>query len=291
MEKLQKIGKAAKNIRESFGLTINAAETDILKKSSLDRLEKGVDVKVSTLLAWIEKFDKSFEELLYAANNYELTGYLAILEKAEQAYGDNQLTALKRQLSDAKWYADESKDKRDKLNYLMLKNIVSAHDRAFILDTREQNQIINYLMSISDWSSYELVLCGNTINAFDIKQIIPLAKAVISRSKRYHAILRNPKIIPKILVNVANALVDNQDYVQATYFKNEAKKLLKPQDIYDRIAIIFLEGIIEFYTGNQALGKRKMEQAINAFEESESFGLAEIYRKTHDEIIKKSESL
>lgn len=291
MEKLQKIGEAAKNIRKSFELTIEESETETLKKSSLDRFEKGNDVKLSTLFAWLEKFDKSLEELLYASNNYELSGYQAILDKAKRTYGENQLIALKRQLDDAKWYASESKSKRDKLNYLILKNIISAHDRTFILDTREQNQIIKYLMSIQDWSNYELILCGNTINAFDIKQIVSLAKATISRSKRYQALLRNPKAIPDILINVANALVDKQDYAQATYFKNEAKKLLQPQDIYERTTIIFLEGIIEFYTGNQAVGKRKMEQALNVFEESESFGFVEMYKKKYDEIIKKSESL
>lgn len=57
------------------------------------------------------------------------------------------------------------------------------------------------------------------------------------------------------------------------------QKLLKPQDMYERTVIIFLDGVIDFYTGNQAVGQ------------SESFGFAEMYRKKYDEIIKKPESL
>jgi len=46
------------------------------------------------------------------------------------------------------------------------------------------------------------------------------------RSNCYQNILRNPKLISDILINIANALLDNQDYTQATYFKNEAKNYL-----------------------------------------------------------------
>jgi len=49
--------------------------------------------------------------------------------------------------------------------------------------------------------------------------------------------------------------------------------------MYERTVIIFLDGVIDFYTGNQAVGQ------------SESFGFAEMYRKKYDEIIKKTESL
>lgn len=89
------------------------------------RLEQGLDVKASTLLAWIEKFEMPFEDLLYAANNYQLTGYQAILNNVAKSYGDNQKETLKQHLRNAKWYAEsESKNERDKLNYLMSRSEV-----------------------------------------------------------------------------------------------------------------------------------------------------------------------
>ena len=291
MENLKKIGDSAKMIRESRGLTIENSATKKLTKSSIGRLEQGVDIKTSTLLAWIEKFEISFEELLFVANNYQLTGYQALLKKVEQTYGENREVALKKQLHDAKWYYENvGKTKRDKLNYLMLKNIISIYDAEYALDTREKNQISNHLMSILDWSNYELALCGNTINAFSGEQFIQLAKSVVSRSKRYQDVLRNPKVIHNVLINVASSLVDNEDYTQATYFRNEARKLLKPQDVYERIVLNFLDGVVEFYTNNHEVGKRKMEQALVALESSETFGFLEMYQKRFDEIVKNSKS-
>jgi len=92
-----------------------------------------------------------FEDLLYAANNYQLTGYQAILNNVAKSYGDNQKETLKQHLRNAKWYAEsESKNERDKLNYLMLKNTVSFYDKEYNLDNKVKNQIFNYLMSRSE---------------------------------------------------------------------------------------------------------------------------------------------
>ena len=292
MKKLKKIGEATKIVRKSHGLTIENAVTDKLTKSSIGRLESGADIKLSTLLAWLERFETSFDELLYVANNYELSGYQAILNNVKQTYGDNQQIALKKQLNDAKWYFEnESNSKRDKLNYLMLKNIVSINDKGFSLNTREKNQIIRYLMSIPNWSNYELALCGNTINAFDTKQTIKLAKELTTRSIRFQDILNNQKGIIDILINVSISLADKKEFGQAIYFKKEVEKRLSPQDMYRRTILKFSEGIIEFSSGNEAIGKRKMEQALRAFELSDSFGFVEMYQKRYDNIVKKTESL
>ena len=290
---MENFGKVARETRKSRrNLKLREFKNLDSSEATLSRFENKGSIRLDTFFKWTEIVGISAEEFFFAANGYKLTGYHDLLNKTADLREGNHKQGLKKLLSDTKWRIDYEKNVTfyDRMNYLMIKNIISNFLEEETLTTREKNKISEYLYSIEDWTNYELVLYGNTMQIFSTDEIIKLSNTVATRAARFQGVLKNKSKIAEILVNTVITLVTRKDYNNATYFRIQAEKNLDSQDSHNRLLLLFAEGTIDFYNNREMRGKEKMEYVVNAFTMIKSFGYADIYQKYYDEVTKNSEN-
>lgn len=282
------LGKGFKRARKSRGLV----QADFIGKDisagSISGVENGKqDLRSSILYKFLMKMGLTFSEFWYLANNYELDEFRKVWLKSEKLILNGDARTLKILLSQEEWKIKENPDdKYRKLNHFMLRHQAAEIVPEYKLSGNERKQILKYLMSMNDWTKYDLTLYGNTIGCFDAKMIIALSDNVVSHTSFYKEIPENKKLIATILLNTTNELLFHNELHAAIRFKNQVSDLLSEYDICEKTVFLFASGVIKFCQGDKGAGDREMQDAIDIFSKVGSSRLVQNYQKIYDNITK-----
>ncbi|SJZ54964.1 transcriptional activator, Rgg/GadR/MutR family, C-terminal domain-containing protein [Pilibacter termitis] len=159
--------------------------------------------------------------------------------------------------------------------------------KEYALSEEEKQKISTYLFSIEEWGVYQLLLYLNSMATFNVEMILSLSKDLLSRTSFYKVIPKNRRLIIRILLNSITVFLENRNMRYAKYFREIVKELLSnEQEIYEKTVFLFTSGAVDFYCGEQEVGKTQMLDAIKVFEITGCSNLAQNYKKDFDEIVK-----
>ena len=285
------IGNGLRKARKSRGLKQTDLIGDSMSIGSLSGIENGKqDIPASVLYSYLKKMGLTFSEFWHLANNYASDDFLKKWIKVERWVVNGNSSALAMFLQDERQKVKLNPgNKYTRLNYLMLKNFAATVDPSYALSSSSKNEISQHLMSINDWTKYDLVLFGNTINCFSPARIKELSDDLLTRTSLHKSIPENKKMIVLILISAISELLDFNELSTVLKLQMHAKSLLEDVDIYEKSIFLFASGVIEVYRGNTQEGKRIMEDVIDIFNRVESYDLARTYQEDLNKIIKKFE--
>ena len=279
---MENIGETFTELRKSKGLTIGAVAKGICSPSLVwgfenDRREIGY----KKLYQLIAKISISLNELRHAANKYILDDFGALMQEVSKRYIIGDVEGLKKLL------LKEQKENKNKpfthnLTCLMIKFMLSNIDTETEFSDSEKEQIASYLFKAERWSYYELTLFGNTINIFTHATLTQLSNEVISRTRYYHALPENKKLVTEVLLNVMACFIQMEDFENAIRLKKEIEQLLEERHLLRKTIFLFMKGALDFSMGEQESGAEKMLAAISVFETLESMELAAFYRGMYE---------
>jgi len=277
-------GEIFKTLREGRNLTQSQVVGDEFTSAALSMFESGKnDITLSKFCFILKRIGVTLEEFEYIANDYDFNSFYKLLSRVSRFYNENNEYALKKIL------AEEEKrisDIYSEMNYLMIKSVIGEFDKEFFLSEKEKIKISSYLISIDDWSYYQLILYGNTMKSLKTEMINTLSKELLNRSSFYKSISRNKKLIIKILINTIIIFIDKKELNYANFFKKATQELLVDEtDMYEKTIFLFAVGALDFYSGKKAEGKEKMQDAIMLFNKIESYRLAKSYQQNYEEIV------
>lgn len=281
---MENFGEIFKALREGRNLTQNQVVGEEFTSAALSMFESGKsDITLSKFYFILKQIGVTLEEFEYIVNDYDFNSFYKLLNKAYIAYNENNDYALKKLL--------EKEEKNvtgiyQEMNCLMLKNLICELNNQYCLTEKEKAKISSYLILIDDWSYYQLILYGNTIRALKTEMINTLSRELLKRSSFYKSIPRNKKLIREILINTIIILIDKKELKYAHFFKNAVQELLIDETaIYEKTIFLFVRGVLDFHSGKELEGKKKMRDAIEIFNKVESYRLAKTYQQNYDEIV------
>ena len=287
---MEKYGKIFRILRKDRGLTQKQAAFGVMSNKTLSEFELGKhEIKLQDFLGIINNLHISLEEFEYLLNEYELNNFRKTLANAINFYDAQKIKPLKRLINhEFPKHKIAKLSTFDYLNYLMLKSMANAIDNEEVsFSTQEKNKIINYLKSIKNWNYYELTLYANTMRVLDDNAVVALSNAVVTNTTYYEKIPKNKYLIVDILLNTVIAFINRKQINQANHFKQLLEKNLDAQSFYTKTILLFLEGVIDFYNGNEVIGKRKMEKGLDILENLDGDRLTDTYQNIFDVVTKK----
>lgn len=288
LDKIRKtIGLGFKNARNSLGFTMDDLVGNLRSKGSMSEFENGKgDLPVVLFYFLIEKMRLTFNEFEFLSNNYELSGFRKTWFEVMKYCAENDRKSVDLSMKKASWSTNEGI--YDPLDYLMLKQIVSYTYDSYTLNSAEKKKIISHLKSTNDWKNRDLVLYANTVTAFEPKVVKELSDVIIVRTAFYNTVPENKKLIAQILINTIWVLLDGKEISTAIRVKNQINDLLSDTDAHERISFLFTCGMIEYYRGEQDLGKERMQDAIEIFRKIGSYESAKRCQTNYDEVINRN---
>ena len=261
MSSRKSIGKTISIIQKKKNIKIKNICNDHFSESTYFRIvNDNVETSIINFDHIIEKLNVTYDEFFFLCNQKNAQIHETLMYGIKNAFLKKdvfELQKLKKTMDNIeenfkilhlKWLCD-----------LLIKRL----ERRGTLNN--ENRLAQYLLSIEEWTRYELVLFNNSIFSFDIDAINLIAQNVITKNSFLSSYKKNNNELFKLLINVTCCNVQNDNYKKAKEMFFKAKEIcLEEEALFEKTIILFWNGIFEFYDGNE-VGKKKIDNALNIF--------------------------
>jgi Rgg/GadR/MutR family transcriptional activator len=265
----RKYGQSLRDIRKSKNLSLKETAQGVMSNAQLSKFERGdSEITISKLFQILDNINVTMEEFNFVSRNYELRKFDKLLKDMRSYHISNNINMLMK-LKEQELAAGR------KLNAIMIGSVIHDVSADIQLSKSEKAYLTDYLFSVSEWGYYELVLFSNSVNSMNVNTLIILAKEMLNNSDFYLHLHNNKRMLSQTLINVVKILIDNNEMKSANFLLKKIKALLSDEtSLYEKNVYLFLYGYYLYQSGDEEIGKSKMEKSIEIFENLDSSNLA-----------------
>lgn len=290
------IGKALREIRMNKGISQKEAAGGVVSPSFYAKVEKEQsNISADLLFELIDNLNVDLDEFRFIENGYQDPLPKRLLAKCVRYYTEvniPKLSELKKEVDDL--YKKEQRGYLKHLSvvlYCLTEGLLHEEGEA-TYDSEEVQPIKDYLFSVETWGSYEIKLFRTCAMIFDIDTVLLLANQALKNLRHYAGF---NDFESDVLLTIGNIIISclRYDYIdEAEYYLNLAKRQQKnPTLLFERNALIFLEGICEIKKGNLTAGKEKSQRSIQIFCDLGLENYAKKYQEYLDSTLKEGRKI
>lgn len=262
-------GVIFKSFRVGKNLSLAFVTKGIMSPAQLSKFERGSnDITTEKFFMILDRINITPEEFFLAKNNYSLSGLEKDLTKIRRYYGENNASKLKVLLAHELDKYHRSKLIYSKLNAICIKGYLNevVPLEGFSPTSQEKKLICDYLLSVDDWSYYEILLFSNCMKSINLYTSISLAKEMTKRVTFYQDLLKHKRAIIQALINMLIICTEQSLFKESQYFKNVFSSLLKDESLlYERNVFLFAKGLLYFKLGENDHGISLMNTSLDVF--------------------------
>lgn len=276
-------GKLIREIRLDKGLSQKEVYSGILSKSYVIEFEKGKhEISVSIFLQVLQRISINPDEFFFLLKSRQGTAEIGFWQRFAVASNENR-TDLLNEL-----YKEECK----KDTIIAKVNAAVAHSRLEIINNFTKNKtfdyniisdkdkkvIYDYLMSIQNWTLYEIQLFTNTIHYYNFNQQYIFYKESVKSLEIYRKYSKGKSILQVLLVNISEIFIEGKHFPQAIETLNKLSEA--NHDIEGAITKIignFLSGAVVMMTDDFNSGLKKCKHSIRILNELGYLSIADTY--------------
>ncbi|OFI46301.1 hypothetical protein BG262_04605 [Floricoccus penangensis] len=268
----EELGIFFREIRKARKLTLKDISDQNITAAQLSKFERGIsNLTFDRLFSVIDSLNMSIEEFAYAMNGYELNNFQSFIMEIENAYDrkdEFHLLKMKEQLFLVENATTDDRIKRVlveshlwKLNWFLKTDYkVNRQDAKYVAD---------YLMSIDEWTNYEVYLFNEIIYFISIDTVNVLAREMIFRNSFYQDILENKKTVLICLLNIYNVMIHTGNKDTSRFFRKKIKEILPSNSnyLYEKISFDCSKAIEDYVFNESQDGLVKIKKIIGNLEE------------------------
>ena len=261
------IGKVFKLIRNSKQLSLRQVAGGYISAGQLSRFERDEShLSIDAFLNSLNRLNVSLEEFHYTYNLYHQIDDVRFSEDLSEAYLSRNLVKLKKFLEYYKYQIDGAKDALEfqtaKLNYIVIKAIISYCNNDISVTNQEITYIMDYLFSVDEWGRYELWIFTNSSGILSIESLDTFASEMIKRTQLYYSIPTNRRKIHQLLLNVINiSISQNRNDIAIKYITHLEKLNILETDIYEKVLFKYNKAYYSYNNGNKS-SLHEMKQCV-----------------------------
>ena len=289
VEKL-KIGTLIKRIRKSKSLTQEqVANAMMITRPYLAKIENNHHQISSEKLTYILDYcNVNYDEFLFMKNDFKVSEKTGTYSEIIDMYVKNDFESVNKLKEHSQYKFEETQDIYYRHLVILCECIAMKFDIEKIPEFYRQ-ELTEYLMSVNEWTYYELVLFNNFLYLFPPNTTMLLADNLIDRALKYKELKSDYEIIGMLLFNLINISFKIKNYKKIDIFLNVAKKLYSEQNRF------FEQTMIKYYTGLRMILDKKEEgiglsrQALEVFKLLDHHDLYTFYEGRLHQLLKEME--
>lgn len=272
------IGKTISIIQKKKNIKIKNICTDYFSESTYFRIVNDmVETSIINFDHIIEKLNVSYDEFFFLCNEKTAQTHETLMHDIKIAYLKKDVSELQNikkamvnieknsKILHLKWICD-----------LLIKRLENR------VTLNNENKLAQYLLSIEEWTRYELMLFNNSIFSFDIDAVNLVIQNTLTKNSFQNSDKKNNKELFKLLINVTCCNIQNNNYNKAKEIFFRAKEIfLEEEALFEKTIILFWDGFFEFHDGNE-VGKKDIESALNIFQLLGSTNLLNMHNELYE---------
>ncbi|MFV8815784.1 helix-turn-helix domain-containing protein, partial [Aerococcus urinaeequi] len=156
------IGTIYRDLRTERGLTLKDATTGEISYSQLSKFERGESsITIHHLVNLVHNLGISFSEFIVAIEKFD-SPYKLYIEEIDSAYKQGDIDALKMIIQTHEKLYLETNQVLFRYNAIMTKLLLNDLTEVEIAEA-DKVAISDYILNCSIWTTYEVILLGNSL--------------------------------------------------------------------------------------------------------------------------------
>lgn len=285
----QTIGQTFKRLRLSKNMSAKEVASEVLSYPQLMKFEKGdSQITVEKLFDALLHINISFKEFQRAyqtlsdSENLKFNGYLfmAFFQKNKA-----KLEALLKETRQLRIL--EPDKKRHRLNEIEIEALLYELDKDRQIPLSDIQFLSNYLLSVKEWSEYEIWLFTNTTNLYEAENLSQLVNQMLFPEDNLIWLAKNQRKKNLALLNVIKQLILQGDFKQSQkYLSYLRKQSLYDLDMHEKSLLVASEALFDLaQTPGNLSALKKYRSCLEALELFECFDsinfLTDFYQALH----------
>lgn len=259
------IGTMYRDLRTERGLTLKDATTGEISYSQLSKFERGeTSITIHHLVNLVHNLGISFAEFIVAIEKFD-SPYKLYIEEIDSAYKQGDIAALNAIAQTQENLYDETNQILFKYNAIMTKLLLNDLTEVEIPEA-DKHLISEYLLKCSVWTSYEVILLGNSLRGLTKSLQDVLIADMIAKLPTIQEGNPLKAHILSILINVCFDRLRSEETDEVNDIMAAIQPQLSTNAYYFKNRLLFLKGIVAIVQGQTDEGVAQCQTAIQVFE-------------------------
>lgn len=286
------IGQVIRKIRKNKNITQQQlADAINMTRPYIARIESGKNsISSDKLTEILDYCNVTYNEFFYMKNEYKIASKMNEFNYVLKLYYANKIKEISIMKKGIKEKYESNGDIFLRHLYILCHCIENGFELSSIKE-EYINEISDYLLSIDDWSYYELVILNNFIFLFPPSTAFLMTKNLLNRAEKFNDFNSDTKIMSYLFFNLLEFSIKYEGYQYSKIVLEAAKKYFtESSQFFEQTLIIFYEGMIDIIDHSISKGIEKCNKAFTVFQTLGHQSIYEKYKKDLDQLINKTMS-
>jgi transcriptional activator, Rgg/GadR/MutR family, C-terminal domain len=270
------LGEVFHDIRKKRGLSMKEVGGCEITDSHISKFEKGnAMLSADKLYYALSQMHMTPAEYGYLLNGNESSAYEKLLAQGWRYYYSADSEQLKKLIE--KEASRGGKLKFDRLNLIVLKNLLSAIDRNFVYASKEDEAYLSdYFFDVDYWTTADVQIFSSSLDLLSSYLIDKLIRELL-KSNYFSGIHDNDRRIKSTLINVLAEFLSRKESAYFEGLEYAVSHIIKKEDVLEIACLNFLNAENQYLKTKDEMFKEKMRSIVSA--------LGVIGAETHEKIL------
>lgn len=259
------LGALFRLVRKERGFTLKSLSEGIVSFSYLSKFEKGkTQISMNNLIALLQRMNLTVDEFLYF-NQIKMNDYQEFFQKISMAHSQLNLENLKEYLILEQKLYQESDIDFHKYNAIMIAAVIKNIDGDFFISKENIQELVDYILACSFWTTYEIALLGNSLSLFSEDLLVILLEEVKKKILDYQVMRKNIRDLIRLMQNAAILFLRDGKTQPAENILEFLRKTIYSDHYFEKTRQLFIEGLL-LLQDEEEKGIQMAQEAIQIME-------------------------
>lgn len=284
----EQLGATFRFLRQGKNMSLSAIADEFISKGMLSKFERNTsDISANRFFHLLNKINVTLTEFFFVHRRFESTNISRLLLDMQKYVIEGNNKQLRQLFEEENDRFQKSGDPFHQLNAIMLACVLKSLDPTATLNQEDLDTLIDYLFTCENWGQYELVLYGNSLQAFPAATVISFSKEIPTKIMLYKEDNQLLATSFNVILNSFILCMKNEEVQAARYFLASLKALNLPETMLFEFTLLNLyEGVfLTKFKLNEEQGNQQILTSLNIFHSLKANRLYEIFSQSSQDLL------
>lgn len=256
------LGPLMRVLRKERGFTLKSLSEGIISFSYLSKFENGESqISITNFIRLAQRLNLTVDEILYF-NQIKMNDYTEFFQKISIAHVHQDVAKLKKYFAEENKLYEDYQIKFHQYNAVMIGAVIKDLEDNFQIPAEDVQELVDYLMVCSSWTSYEIGLFGNSLSLFTDDLLMILLEEIKEKIIDYRVMRKSFRDLIRLVQNAALIFLRKGEVEKASELSIFLADIIVRDQYFENTRQLFIDGVILMASDQEKEGLDKVQQSL-----------------------------
>lgn len=256
------LGPLMRVLRKERGFTLKTLSEGIISFSYLSKFENGESqISITNFIRLAQRLNLTVDEILYF-NQIKMNDYTEFFQKISIAHVNQDVAKLKKYFAEENKLYEDYQIKFHQYNAVMIGAVIKDLEDNFQIPAEDVQELVDYLMVCSSWTSYEIGLFGNSLSLFTDDLLMILLEEIKEKIMDYRVMRKSFRDLIRLVQNAALIFLRKGEVEKASELSIFLADIIVRDQYFENTRQLFIDGVILMASDQEKEGLDKVQQSL-----------------------------